>query len=330
MTTHPDLTAIHSFLSSYSAKPSVGHMKSVLYAVHFIHSMYDYGISFTSNNMMPMHSYIHYPPSTNVEAYTGTIPPKLFTTRTISAYSNACWGSQIGNAVADGTLLPLFKFCSMNGGIVFKNGGPIGWLGERQDRTSLSSCEAEIRATNATSKKVVDFRNLSRSVSDSGHTIDGLSSLTLLYNDNNACVKWSHNMTSKAAHHIELRENSIREWVQDKTLNLLHVAGKVNPADIFTKEMKDSAHFHHLRDSFMVCLSDFVNDSLLYLHHARQCSHKVTPTTALVSLARGCTSYMAALTSTSFCHTVSNVSHLSSAGQHLFRNHHCLVPSGLL
>jgi hypothetical protein len=32
----------------------------------------------------------------------------------------------------------------MNGGIVFRNGGPIGWLGERQERTSLSSCEAEI------------------------------------------------------------------------------------------------------------------------------------------------------------------------------------------
>jgi hypothetical protein len=58
-------------------------------------------------------------------------------------------------------LLPLFKFSSMNGGIILKNGGPIGWIGEHQERTSLSSCKAEIRATNATSKKVVDFRNLS-------------------------------------------------------------------------------------------------------------------------------------------------------------------------
>jgi hypothetical protein len=145
----------------------------------------------------------------------------------------------------------------------FKNGGPIGWFAERQERTSLSSCEAEIRATNATSKKVMDFCNLSHSVSKSGHTIDGLSSLTVLYNNNNACVKWSHNMTSKLARHIEIRENSIPEWVQDKTLNVIHVAGKINPVNIFTKEMKDGAHFRHLRDSFMICLSDFVNDSLL-------------------------------------------------------------------
>jgi hypothetical protein len=97
----------------------------------------------------------------------------------------------------------------MNGGIIFKNGSPLGWLGERQERTSLSSCEAEICATNATSKKVVDFQNLFCSVSESGYKIEGLSSPMLLYNDNDACVEWSHDMTSKAACHIELHENSI-------------------------------------------------------------------------------------------------------------------------
>jgi hypothetical protein len=55
-------------------------------------------------------------------------------------------------------------------------------------------------------------------------------------------------MTSKAARHIELRNNSVCEWVQDKTLNVKHVAGKVNPADIFTKEMRNGAHFRRLWD----------------------------------------------------------------------------------
>jgi hypothetical protein len=229
MTTHPDLTAIHSFLSSYSAKPPVGHMKLALYALHYIHSTFDYGITFTSKDMAPMHSYIHYPPSTDIEAYMDAIPQKPSTTQTLTAYSDACWGTQIGNMVADGTLLPLFKFWSMNGSIIFKNGGPIGKLSEHQERTSLSSCEAEIWATNVTSKKVVDFKSLSCSVSNAGYSIEGLSSPTFLYNDNEACVKWLHNMTSKVARHIELRENPIWEWVQDKTLNIVHVVGKVNP-----------------------------------------------------------------------------------------------------
>ena len=130
---------------------------------------------------------------------------------TLLAYNDACWGLQISNAVADGTLLPLFKLWSMDGGIIFKNGGPIGWLGKRQKCMSLSPCEAEIWATNATSKKVMEFCNLSHSISESGRTIDGFSSWMVFYNNNDACVKWLHNMTSKAARHIELRENSNQE-----------------------------------------------------------------------------------------------------------------------
>ncbi len=93
--------------------------------------------------------------------------------------------------MADGTILPHFKFRSINGGIVSKNGGPIRWLGKHQDRTSLSSCEAEICATSATSKKVVDFYNLSHSFSEAGHALPDIDTPTVLYNDNDTCVKRS-------------------------------------------------------------------------------------------------------------------------------------------
>jgi hypothetical protein len=156
-----------------------------------------------------MHSYIHFSPSTDVEAYTAALPPTLTNSSTLSSYSDVCWGLQIGNVVADGTLLPLFIFRSMTGEIIFWTGGPVGWLGECQDHTSLSSCEAEIWATNATSKKVVDFCNVCQSMVESGHVIANVTSPTLLFIDNDSCVRWSYNMTCKAAHHIELRENSV-------------------------------------------------------------------------------------------------------------------------
>jgi hypothetical protein len=35
------------------------------------------------------------------------------------------------------------------------------------------------------------------------------------------------------------RENSVHEWVQDNMVSVKHMSGKVNPTDIFTKEMKD-------------------------------------------------------------------------------------------
>ena len=216
----------------------------------------------------------------------------------------------------------------MSGGIIFWNGGPVGWLGERQDQTSLSSAEAEIRATNSTSKKVVDFRNICQSMVDSGHNLQDIVSPTLLFNDNETCVRWLYNMTSKAARHIALRENSVREWIQSKLLSVKHVSGKLNPSDIFTKEMRDGTHFRRLRDSFMSRLSDFVNDSLLAVHHGRQSAASSIPAAARAFLAESPLSYFSALASSSFCRSLPAKSHFSSAGGHLIRCLYGFVPSG--
>jgi hypothetical protein len=108
-----------------------------------------------------MHSFINFLPSTDVEAYKDADPPKPVNSSTLSVYSDACWDSQIGSAVANNSLLPLFKFCSMNRGVIFQNSGPVSWLGNQQQHTSLSSCKVEILAANTTSKKVVNFRSLS-------------------------------------------------------------------------------------------------------------------------------------------------------------------------
>jgi hypothetical protein len=45
----------------------------------------------------------------------------------------------------------------MNGGIIFCKGGPVAWIGKCQDCSSLSSYEAKIWATNATSSTFVIF-----------------------------------------------------------------------------------------------------------------------------------------------------------------------------
>jgi hypothetical protein len=138
-------------------------------------------------------------------------------------------------------------------------------------------------------------------------------------------------MTSKAARHIELRENLVWEWVQDKTISVKHIAGKTNPADIFTKEMRDGVHFRRLRDSFMSRLSDFNNVTLLDTHHMHQrSSQSIAPLAAWVSLASGASSYFSALTAKTFCRSASAVSHLSSTGCQLIRRLHGFIPPALL
>ena len=199
--------------------PAVGHMKAAHYALHYIHSRHNYGISFTSALVALMHCYAHFPPSADAEAHSNAIPPTPATSSTLPSYSNACWGYQIGSAVTDGTILPLFNFWSMNGDFVFWYGRPLGWLCNRQEQTSLSS-------TNAKSKKNVDFRHLCTSMCEAGHSLPDATQRTLLYNDNEACIKWSHNMTSEAPRHIKLRE-------KNKSTAVKHVSGKINPLRSF-------------------------------------------------------------------------------------------------
>lgn len=316
--TRPDLSPVHSFLSSYNNRPAPGHWRAVLYVLHYIHSTHDYGISFTSANKAPIHTYLHFPASSDAEAYEDAVAPKPSTSHKLTAYSDACWGSQIGNAVAAGVYLPLFKFRSMSGAIIFRSGGPIAWKSVRQEKTSLSSCEAEIRATNEASKLTVAIRNVASGLADVGYPIDDASAPTTMFNDNEACVKWSHNMTMKATRHMEQRETSVREWVQDKTLNVYHVKGTCNPADIFTKEMKDGVHFRRLRDSFMTRSSSFLKSPSLAtsstlpgyssdLVHLAQTAKSV-PTSSYSGLLEVMLSHNIFRSKTSF-------SHLSSSGR---------------
>jgi hypothetical protein len=218
-------------------------MKAALHALHYIHSMHDFGIHFTSLATDPVHTFVHFPDLSDIEAYTDAKPPSPSHQSPLTSYSNACWGSQIGSAVRDGTLLPLLKCRSMSGGIIFRQGGPIAWNAVRQERTSLSSCKAEICATNKVSKLLMGIRHLADEVRKNGYDIVDTAEASPLYNDNESCIKWSHNMTTKQIRHMEMRKNAVREWVQDASLKVLHVSGRINPADIFTKEMHDGAHF---------------------------------------------------------------------------------------
>jgi hypothetical protein len=119
--------------------------------------------------------------------------------------------------------------------------------------------------------------------------------------------------------------------VQVKTLQVEHVSGKINLADIFTKEMHDDAHFRCVHDLFVSNLSDFLSDSILAVHHTSQRPpNLVTPAAAQVSACGGLLSYFSALDSSSFFRTLENISHLCSAGWHLLWQANGFVPAHIL
>jgi hypothetical protein len=48
-----------------------------------------------------------------------------------------------------------------------------------------------------------------------------------------------------------MKENRVRENVASNFVKICHIDGKINLADIFTKEMEDVSHFIELRDCIM-------------------------------------------------------------------------------
>jgi len=64
-----------------------------------------------------------------------------------------------------------------------------------------------------------------------------MPSVNTIYNDNMACVNWSKCSTTKGLRHIQMKENQVRESIASNFVSIWHIDGKINIADIFTKEM---------------------------------------------------------------------------------------------
>jgi hypothetical protein len=196
--TRPKLAPSHSFLSAYINKPCRSHLNAALYVLHYIHLTINYSFTFTSAKKAPLHTYMTFPHSSDIKAYVDAISPKTNQHHRLTTYSDACWGSQIGNAIRDGIQLPLFKFRSMSGTIIFRLGGPITWKTNCQDCTSLSSCKAEILATNMGSYLTINVQNMIIHLTYLGYPINDATMATPLYNDE-VCVKQKETATLNIA-----------------------------------------------------------------------------------------------------------------------------------
>jgi hypothetical protein len=138
-------------------------------------------------------------------------------------------------------------------------------------------------------------------------------------------------MTSKAACHIELCENSVRKYIHDKTLKIVHVEGTLNLANISTKEMQDGTHFCRLRDSFLLRLSDFLHklvygcpsrSATFFLHCSSCCGSGYSLFRRFLFYDGSCLFL--------FLLKLDNISHLSSASHRLLWSLHGFVPSSII
>jgi hypothetical protein len=229
-TTQPDISTSVSLLAQHQSTPSQGHYDAALYVAKYLATTRMLGIYFTSTRLPILESFLHFP----------VTPPLL-------SMSDANWGPQDASQVKNSQDLPLFVSRSMSA-FYIDLFGPLHWMSKRQTVTAGSSAKAEIYATDECVKFLLELSQLFEFL-DIRDTF--MPATNTIYNDNNACINWSKKCTTKGLRHIQMRENRVRENVSNLFVDIKHVSGKTNLADLFTKEMKDTSHFVALRDLMM-------------------------------------------------------------------------------
>ena len=140
---------------------------------------------------------------------------------------------------------------SLSGWMIMHTGAPIAWGCARHKDTAQSSCQAEVHSINETTKLVLEYKLLFR---DLNIPVD--YPIQIL-NDNQGAIQWTKGTTTKKIRWVDLRENLVRENVENKNITVSHIPGKYNLSDIFTKEFRDSTQFLKLRNLFMITSTDF-------------------------------------------------------------------------
>ncbi|XP_043714848.1 secreted RxLR effector protein 161-like [Telopea speciosissima] len=118
-------------------------------------------------------------------------------------------------------------------GYVFSCGsGCVSWCSKKQDSISLSTMEAEYKASTLAAQECIWLRRLIEDVYASIHKS------TIILGDNQSAIKLATNPVCHArTTHIEIEHHFIREKVLDGSIDVLEVRSKENVADIFTKSL---------------------------------------------------------------------------------------------
>ena len=131
---------------------------------------------------------------------------------------------------------------STSGWVVLWQSAAVSWGSRKQKCVALSTCEAEIIALSEASKDVVYLRKLVKGLgapepSPTSLATDSKSARDVSYNP-------EHHDRMK---HVQRRHFFVRDMVESFELEVPFVPTKENPADFFTKPMKNATEFQKHR-----------------------------------------------------------------------------------
>ena len=126
---------------------------------------------------------------------------------------------------------------SISGYVVLCGGGPIAWSSKQQSIVALSSCEAEYVACTHSARQIIWLRSI---FSELGFP---QSHATVLFCDNQGTVTCSHDPHNHSRmKHIDIRAHFVRDCVNRRIIDIKHIPGTQNSADLFTKPLEKVTH----------------------------------------------------------------------------------------
>ena len=137
---------------------------------------------------------------------------------------------------------------STSGHIFFLNMCHVSWSSTKQEIVALSSCEAEFMAATEATKQTIWLQELLGEI-----TSDEAAKTVVRIDKKSAIALTKNPVFHGRSKHIHKRFHFIRECVEDGLVDVEHVAGKEQKADILTKAL-GRIKFKEMR-SFIVDIS---------------------------------------------------------------------------
>ncbi|KAG7583121.1 GAG-pre-integrase domain [Arabidopsis suecica] len=121
---------------------------------------------------------------------------------------------------------------STMGHIFYLGGSPISWCSQKQSVVALSSCEAEFMAGTEAAKQAIWLQDLLSEIT--GKTCEKVT----IFIDNQSAIALTRNPVFHGrSKHIHRRYHFIRECVELGQIEVMHIPGDEQKADILTKAL---------------------------------------------------------------------------------------------
>jgi hypothetical protein len=120
----------------------------------------------------------------------------------------------------------------VSGYVLFMSGGPVAWRSAKQRLSPASTAEAEVVSASDATKGALYLRHILR---DLEQLFNGP---TVFFEDNEAAIMHTQNGNSLSRmRHINLRQNFVRDYVEEGEVRLVFIGTRQNVADLLTKPL---------------------------------------------------------------------------------------------